>query len=101
MEHIKDSVNVDEFLANFEPYIVDENGDEYKRTLDLYIGDKNSDVVFDVHVYDISEYGWFKFDIEDVENVGLDELDMLMEDQYVWDTINDFIADNVVFDETH
>lgn len=101
MVRVKDSINVDDFLVNFEPYLVDENGDEYKRTLDLQIGDKNSDVIFDVHVYDISEEGFFKFDIEDVENVELDELDMLMEDQVVWDTINDFITDNVVFDETH
>lgn len=101
MVRVKDSINVDEFLANFEPYVADESGDEYERTLDLQIGDKNSDVIFDVHVYNISKEGFFNFDIDDVENVELDELDMLMEDQVVWDTINDFITDNVVFDETH
>ena len=99
MEHIKDSVNVDEFLANFEPYIVEE--EDEGGSITLRIGDRNSNVIFYVTVSNITKYGEFDLDVEDVENVELDEITPLMENEDIWSALKEFISDEVVFDETH
>lgn len=97
---VSDSVNADEFLANFEPYIIDEENTG-RNSIELTLGDKNSDVQLLVSVYDITDYGLFKFDIEEIMNVSEDEEELIINDDIVWDAVSDFISNEVVFDETH
>lgn len=109
---VSDSVNADEFLANFEPYIVsEEQGDDYDEadyrgaapssSIDLVIGDNNSDVKIVVRVFNISEYGDFDFDIDDVYNDSEGTLFEIMGVDDLYEVIDDFIREEVVFDETH
>ena len=108
MKYIKDSVNVDEFFANFEPYLIEEEtvedyyggGAFAQRYPDLYlsIGDRNSDVILYVIVSNITEHGGFDCEIDDVENLEVDT--NFFNDEF-YETIYDFVSRKVVFDETH
>ena len=100
---VSDSVNTNEFIENFEPYLIDEEVmDDYNagRYPDLYlsIGDRNSDVILYVIVSNITANGGFDSEIDDVENLEVDT-DFFNDELY--ETIYDFISSEVVFDETH
>ena len=109
------TIDVKGFVANFEPYILDENiesdydydgrtygyDDDVRRNIYLRVGDRNSDVVFSVVVSDITDMGQYTLDIDDVENVGLDDITPLVENNEVWSAIDELISNEIVFDETH
>ena len=100
---VSDSVNTNEFIENFEPYLIDEEViDDYNAgrypNLYLSIGDKNSDVILYVIVSNITAYGGFDCEIDDVENL---EVDMDFFNDELYEAIYDFISRKVVFDETH
>ena len=119
---ISDSFDIDSFANSFEPYVIsesyesdedyydqaeryryDDDEDDYinrQKNIYLELGDKNSDTVLNITVYNISIYGEFEFEIED-SNLSYEEEKLLYYNDKVNDTITDFIAYNIVFDETH
>ena len=99
----------DFIIENFEPFVLDETiedvedgyyYDDNNRIVRLCIGDKNSDVVFNVIVYNISDYGQYSFDIDSVDNTDMQD-SVLIKNENIWSKIDELIYDEVVFDETH